>query len=69
MTPHSLSKAQLALLYAPNLTQGAAVNRLMAWLHRDEATMQKLYASGYYKTQKVFTSRQVAIIIDFLGEP
>ena len=69
MKIRSLSKAQLAQLYAPDLTQGAAVNRLMAWLHRDEETMQKLAASGYTKHQKVFTSRQVSIIIDHLGEP
>lgn len=65
----ALSKTQLALMYAPELTPNAAVKRLMAWLQRDEATMQRLAASGYYKTQKLLNSRQVQIIVDFLGEP
>ena len=26
-------------------------------------------ATGYRKTQKLFTSRQVALIFEFLGEP
>ena len=69
MKIRTLSKAELAMMYAPNLSVHAAVNRLMARLRRDDTTMQRLHQAGYTKTQKVFSSRQVQIIVDFLGEP
>ena len=69
MKINSLSKAQLAQLYAPDLAPISAVNRLMKWLKRDEGVMQQLAALGYSKCNKVFTARQVQVIIDYLGEP
>ncbi|MCR5314005.1 MAG: DUF4248 domain-containing protein [Bacteroidaceae bacterium] len=65
----TVSKSELAMQYAPELTPKAAVNRLMSWLQRDEQTMNALRNAGYTPRQHVFTSRQVQIIYGFLGEP
>jgi len=67
--PASISKRELALHYAPDLTPHGATNRLLDWLKRDEPTMQRLYEAGYRPKQKFFTSRQIRIIFEFLGEP
>lgn len=65
----SLSKKQLALLYAPTLTMNAALNRLARWLHHNPDLWQALLATGYTTRQRNLTAKQVAIIYDYLGEP
>jgi hypothetical protein len=64
-----MSKSELAMAYAPNLTTQAAVNRLMDWIHRNPELMGALERSGYRKQQKLLTSYQVRLIFSYLGEP
>ena len=64
-----MSKMELAMAYAPNLTQQGAVNRLMDWIHHNPELTDMLLRSGYRKSQKLFTSLQVRYIIDYLGDP
>ena len=64
-----MSKSEIAMAYAPNLTQQAAVNRLMTWIHYNPELTETLQRSGYRKQQKLFTSYQVRLIFDYLGEP
>ena len=64
-----MSKMELAMAYAPNLTPQGAVNRLMDWIHHNPELTDMLLRSGYRKSQKLFTSLQVRYIIDYLGEP
>lgn len=64
-----MSKSELAMAYAPNLTPQAAVNRLMDWISHNPALTQDLARTGYRKTQKLFTSLQVRTIVSYLGEP
>ena len=64
-----MSKSELATAYAPNLTPQGAVNRLMDWIHHNPELTDMLVRSGYRKSQKLFTSLQVRIIYDYLGEP
>ena len=52
------SKSELAQAYAPEITSQAALNRLAAWIQ-----------TGYFTKQRLFTSRQVALIFEYLGEP
>ena len=68
-TVRPMSKSELAMAYAPTLTQQGAVNRLMEWIHHNPELMDMLQRSGYRKTQKLFTSYQVRLIFDYLGEP
>ncbi len=65
----SMSKSELAQAYAPTLTPQGAVNRLMDWIRRNPELTGALNRSGYRKQQKLFTSYQVRIIADYLGEP
>ena len=64
-----MSKMELAMAYAPNLTPQGAVNRLMDWIHHNAELIESLQRTGYRKHQKLFTSLQVRIIYDYLGEP
>lgn len=64
-----MSKAELAMAYAPNLTQQGAVKRLMEWIRHNPELAEALERTGYSKTQKLFTSLQVRTIVSYLGEP
>ena len=63
------SKTQLGLAYAPNLEPSSAVKRLVQWISYNPDLSAALAATGYRKTQKLFTARQVALIYQYLGEP
>lgn len=64
-----MSKSELAMAYAPNLTVQGAVNRLMDWIRHNPELMAELELTGYRKQQKLLTSLQVRIIFSYLGEP
>lgn len=64
-----MSKSELAMAYAPNLTTQGAVNRLMEWIRYNPDLTEALLRSGYRKSQKLLTSLQVRTIISYLGEP
>lgn len=62
-------KIDLAQDYAPELSPHAATNRLSRWLRYNPHLWAELQASGYKPQQKMFTSKQVSIILKHLGEP
>ena len=64
------TKRELAKLYFP-FTENAesAVANLRNLLKRNEDLMDELLDAGYNPYNKVFTPRQVRIIIHYLGEP
>ena len=64
-----MSKKQLALAYAPELSESGAYKRLHQWLHFNKNLMADLRAANYQDKQRVFTGKQVAIIFQYLGEP
>ena len=65
------SKSELAQAYAPELGVGnnSALNRLSVWINRNPELLQALERSGYTKNQRLFTSYQVRLIFEYLGEP
>lgn len=63
------SKKELALAYAPNLSMSGALNRLAAWIKHNPQLLSALLQTGYTPNQRVFTSKQVELIFEFLGEP
>lgn len=63
------SKSELAQAYAPDITPKAALNRFAAWIRINLPLSEALRQTGYYTKQRVFTSRQVTLIFEFLGEP
>lgn len=62
-------KGELAQAYAPYLSSGSALNRLASWIKLNTPLSEALARTGYHHRQKLFTSRQVALIFEFLGEP
>lgn len=67
--PGPLSLTELALAYAPGLSENAARKRLRLWLGISPSLMARLQATGYRKGQRMLTPRQVKIIYEHLGEP
>ena len=62
-------KGELAQAYAPNLSTGSAVNRLVYWIKKNTQLSEALAQTGYQHNQRLFTSKQVALIFEYLGEP
>ena len=62
-------KGELAQMYAPYLTQKSATNRLWDWIKLNTELYDALLRSGYRPTQRYFTSYQVRLIVEYLGEP
>lgn len=63
------TKKELALMYFPNSNPRTAVNHLMAWINRCTPLLGELKTAGYAKNSKSFTSRQIRMIVEYLGEP
>ena len=62
-------KSELAQAYAPDLCHRAALNRLATWIKTNPQLTEALKETNYRASQHMFTSRQVALIFEYLGEP
>ena len=62
-------KSELAQAYAPYLCHRAALNRLATWIKTNPQLTEALKETNYRVNQQLFTSRQVALIFEYLGEP
>ena len=62
-------KSELAKAYAPDICPGAALNRLATWIKTNKQLSAALRQTDYRTKQHMFTSRQVALIFEHLGEP
>ena len=56
-------------MYFPGSKPHTAVNRLMRWIGRCGQLRSALEAAHYYPHSRLFTARQVQLIVDFLGFP
>ena len=63
----SMTKKELALRYAPNLSASGAANRLRRWINGDQHLLQALEKTGYNPRNRVLTKEQAAIILEHLG--
>ncbi len=63
------SKSELAHAYAPDISQQSAVKRLVTWIKINGELSENLRRAGYYKNQRMFTSKQVSLIFEYIGEP
>ena len=67
---HPYSKKELALMYFPHMDDPhAAVRKLMRMINLCRPLMKKLESNGYTKMAKAFTSKEVEMIIEHIGEP
>ena len=62
-------KSELAQAYAPDISPRAALNRLGTWIRTNKQLSEALRETDYRASQHMFTSRQVALIFEYLGEP
>ena len=60
---------ELAMAYGPELSLGAATNRLGQWIRRGEGLKEELLDVGWTPRSKNFTPMQVQVIVDYLGAP
>lgn len=65
----SYGRTELAQLYNPEVAPETAWRRLRTWIKKSPGMVEALMASGYKRGQRVFTPRQVGIIVDGVGEP
>ena len=69
LSPRTMGKTELARLYAPGLTDGAALNRLADWIGRIPELTEQLARTGYRRRQHMLTPGQVELILRYLGQP
>lgn len=62
-------KAELALMYHPEMTQAAAMGKMRRWINRSATLKERLQAVEVNKLNHRYTPKQVAILVDFFGEP
>lgn len=67
--PIAMKKGELARLYFPTATTAVATNRLMRWVNQCAPLLKDLEPTGYHRSQKLLTARQISIIVRHLGEP
>ena len=60
---------ELARLYFPGIQPKSASAQLARWIRLDEDLFVELTKAGYKKGQRMYSPRQVAILVDHLGEP
>lgn len=65
----SWSVKELALQYFPNSSPKCAVAQLRVWIMHSSDFSTALTQAGWRRYQKIYTPRQVQIIVNHLGEP
>lgn len=61
--------SEFAQLYFPGQTPVVAYKRMWEWIRVSRGLKAKLEAAGWVKFQKLYTPKQVAVLVDHLGEP
>ena len=69
MTPHRISKTDLALMYFPMSTPATARRHLMSWISKCQPLVDALRREHYSHNSHMFTKRQMQLIIDYLDDP
>ena len=69
MEVRAYSKSELAQAYAPEIEVKSALNRLRYWISYNQQLTDELLQTGYRRSQKVFTVRQVELIFHYLDKP
>ena len=59
---------ELATCYFPGSTPHSASHRLRSWMRTDRLS-EALEEAGYVPGQRLLTPKQVAVIVEHIGEP
>ena len=62
-------KSELAQAYTPDVCPRTALNRLATWIRTNKKPTEALRETDYRASQHMYTSPQVALIFEYLGEP
>ena len=65
----SYGRTELAQMYFPRLTAGAAWRKLRSWMTLCSPLMAELERLGYAGGRRTFTPAEVAAIFEYIGEP
>ena len=66
----SYGKSELAMLYFPHAqTAEGALSNLRFWIRRCRDLDEALKACGMARQSKSYTPKEVALIVEYLGEP
>ena len=65
----SYHKADLALMYHPGLSAVAAMGKMRRWINRNPELKRRMHEVQVSVLNHSYTPREVAIIVEFLGEP
>ena len=60
---------ELAQMYNPTIGKGSASNTLRKWILLNKDLHNALNQTGYIKSIKELTPKQVQLIVEALGEP
>lgn len=53
----------------PGISPETAYKRMWVWIRTSRGLKEKLLAAGWVKFQKLYTPKQVACLVEHLGEP
>lgn len=62
-------KGELAMMYMPGICRCGALKQFNRWLERNVRLTEELRATGYDSTVRLFTPKQVSLIVEYIGEP
>lgn len=65
----AMGVSEFAQLYFPGCSPEVAYKRMWEWIRTSRGLKQKLVNAGWVKFQKLYTPKQVACLVEHLGEP
>ncbi|MBR4845149.1 MAG: DUF4248 domain-containing protein [Bacteroidaceae bacterium] len=66
---YPLNKGDLAMMYSPHVCRKSALRLLNSYIHRAKGLLPALEDTGYSRAARHFTPRQLALVLEYLGEP
>ena len=69
LSQYPLNKAELALLYSPNVCRKSALRLMNKYIHNAKGLLPALEAMGYSRAAHHFTKPQLEVVLQYLGEP
>ena len=63
------TKVELACLYNPGMCISGALRTLARWISGNSALVAELSRLDYNHRNRIFTPKQISVIVDHLGEP
>lgn len=69
MPKRMYSHKELAVMYYPNIQPRSASAQFGRWMRKNEDLMSELVKAGFYVGQRVYSPRQIEVLIVHIGIP